>query len=83
MTEFEQDLEDQECSDPCGCERCQDERQSRRIDPLCFPGPGIPGWRYACELCGNKRCPHHADHRYACTRSNEPGQAGVLISETV
>lgn len=29
-----------------------------------------------CAICGNKRCPHAADHRNACTNSNEPGQKG-------
>jgi hypothetical protein len=29
-----------------------------------------------CETCGNKRCPHATNHRYACTDSNEPGQFG-------
>nr|WP_265453483.1 hypothetical protein [Citrobacter portucalensis] len=29
-----------------------------------------------CPDCGNKRCPHANDHRNACTRSNEHGQAG-------
>ncbi len=29
-----------------------------------------------CSICGNKRCPHAADHRNACTNSNEPGQLG-------
>jgi hypothetical protein len=29
-----------------------------------------------CAQCGNKRCPHAADHRLACTNSNEPGQPG-------
>lgn len=29
-----------------------------------------------CSICGNKRCPHAADSRNACTGSNEPGQAG-------
>jgi hypothetical protein len=29
-----------------------------------------------CTTCGNKRCPHAADHRNACTNSNEPGQPG-------
>lgn len=29
-----------------------------------------------CPECGNKRCPHANDHRYACTGSNEPGQEG-------
>lgn len=29
-----------------------------------------------CPKCGNKRCPKAADHRNACTGSNEPGQPG-------
>lgn len=37
-------------------------------------------FRYACEVCGNKRCPHHADHRYRCTGSNEPGQVGEIVA---
>lgn len=35
-------------------------------------------FRYACEICGNKRCPHHTDHRLPCTNSNEPGQKGSI-----
>lgn len=34
--------------------------------------------RYACEICGNKRCPHHTDHRLDCTGSNKPGQPGSV-----
>ena len=26
---------------------------------------------FLCATCGNKRCPHAADHRHACTNSNE------------
>lgn len=42
----------------------------------CSGGKGLStiNFRYACEICGNKRCPHHADHRNLCTNSNEPGQ---------
>jgi NADH pyrophosphatase NudC (nudix superfamily) len=29
-----------------------------------------------CPECGNKRCPHAADHNLTCTNSNEPGQPG-------
>lgn len=29
-----------------------------------------------CPTCGNKRCPHAADHRYDCTNSNDPNQKG-------
>jgi hypothetical protein len=59
----------------CGCMRCHRER-----------GPSIgkdftpaPGFRYACEICGNKPCPHHTDHRLACTNSNKPGQPGSVF----
>lgn len=44
----------------CGCRAC---------NPAAW-------WLIACGQCGNKRCPHATDHRNACTRSNEPGQAG-------
>jgi len=41
---------------------------------------GIPNTRMVvCDLCGNKRCPHAADHRYKCTESNEPNQIGEPI----
>lgn len=36
---------------------------------------------FLCETCGNKRCPHAADHRLACSGSNEPGQEGSLYEE--
>lgn len=35
---------------------------------------------FLCETCGNKRCPHAADHHHACTRSNRPGQPGSLYA---
>lgn len=31
-----------------------------------------------CTRCGNKRCPKADNHRYACTRSNEPDQTGIF-----
>lgn len=31
-----------------------------------------------CPTCGNKRCPKAADHRNACTGSNEPGKPGSV-----
>ena len=55
----------------CGCEGCVDLRPG-------LPGPGKPGWRYACEKCGNKRCPHHEWHQFKCTGSNEPDQIGEV-----
>lgn len=29
-----------------------------------------------CDACGNKRCPHATDHRFACTASNAVDQLG-------
>lgn len=57
----------------CGCCRCVNEAveadnggpfDARLIRMFC------------CEKCGNKRCPHAADHRNACTNSNDSGQPG-------
>ena len=71
--------------DTCGCLKCYDQRRMDRIAVgkpyyLGMAGPGIDHWRYACELCGNKRCPHHSDHALACTRSNERGQEGSIFA---
>lgn len=69
----------------CGCMKCHEARMQklRAENKISFfdslPGPQAPGWRYACEICGNKRCPHHSDHTLACTNSNEPGQPGSLL----
>ena len=61
----------------CGCHRCVDVRiAALPSDAPRMHGPNIPGWTYACDICGNKRCPHHTDHRLACTGSNASGQAG-------
>ena len=41
----------------------------------CRPSPYIfSDFRYACEICGNKRCPHHSNHELACTGGNKPNQ---------
>jgi len=71
-------------SDLCGCIQCVNARIAT-LPPDTpfhqrFRGPGMAGWRYACELCGNKRCPHHTDHTLACTNSNEPGQTGSIYT---
>lgn len=68
-------------SDLCGCFKCVEARAEKmREGGVAFhktlPGPGLPGWRYGCATCGNKRCLHHSDHTLACTNSNEPGQPG-------
>lgn len=65
-------------SDLCGCIRCYDERAQARV----AAGRVGKGFRYACELCGNKRCPHHSDHRLECTQSNEPGQPGSVFTKS-
>lgn len=57
----------------CGCMRCHRERKT----PLTVADfEPTPGFRFACEVCGNKRCPHHTDHLLACTGSNATGQPG-------
>lgn len=60
----------------CGCLMCFSERREANKAKLLFASPMDAGWRYSCELCGNKRCPHHTDHRLACTASNSTGQPG-------
>lgn len=63
---------------PCPCYRCTKERTDIDPGPMML-GQSIEMQRYfLCETCGNKRCPHAADHRNACTGSNEPGQPGSL-----
>jgi hypothetical protein len=69
----------------CGCIKCTGARaeELRRTGADIWetlPGPGLPGWRYACEMCGNKRCPHHTDHSLACTNSNDTGQPGSVFA---
>lgn len=55
---------------PTCCAVCQD----KALDGVSF------GWLkrtfIVCADCGNKRCPKASAHWQACTRSNEPGQAG-------
>lgn len=56
---------------PCGCHRCIVERGDTVA--------GIPltlARMILCPRCGNKRCPHASDHRFACTGSNAVGQEG-------
>ena len=68
----------------CGCLRCQGERRKfipddGKLENIIARFPGMdPHFRYACEICGNKRCPHQSDHRLACTRSNATGQPGSV-----
>lgn len=48
----------------CGCWKCL-EASGRQI-----------WFMVLCASCGNKRCPHAADHELACTASNKVGQQG-------
>lgn len=59
---------------PCGCMTCY---AKRLVDSTAgWNAANDLSFRYACERCGNKRCPHHTDHNLACTASNDPGQPG-------
>jgi hypothetical protein len=62
----------------CGCITCHLERRSSAVEER--PFGMAPGFRYCCEICGNKRCPHHTDHRLACTNSNATGQFGSVYA---
>lgn len=57
--------------DACACRRCLRERDAR--DPTGWPI--LLGTMIVCLTCGNKRCPNSESHEYACTGSNDPGQA--------
>jgi len=46
----------------CGCRAC---------NPTAL-------WMVACDICGNKRCPHGTNHEHECSGSNEPGQEGSV-----
>ena len=64
----------------CGCYHCttiEVYHNPLPSDQLTFGDPRF-NRMFLCETCGNKRCPHAADHRNACTGSNEPGQPGSL-----
>lgn len=62
----------------CECITCSTARHKEKADSLGLRGFPVTSIRYACEICGNKRCPHHTDHRLECTASNEPGQKGSI-----
>ena len=64
----------------CLCIACCEERRQRESYPYII-GQDLENFRYACEICGNKRCPHHSDHRNPCTDSNESGQPGSVYTK--
>ena len=55
----------------CGCIECN---VGKSIFDLNFPFDLMV--RYTCEICGNKRCPHHRNHTFKCTNNNKPYQIG-------
>lgn len=55
------------------CWKCVDARRA----PAEMYDPAFGFQRMVlCVTCGNKRCPHAADHDLVCTGSNEVGQKG-------
>lgn len=66
----------------CLCIACSKDRAKERLTTGTHLSELFTNsFRYACEICGNKRCPHHSDHRLACTNSNEPGQPGSVFTK--
>jgi hypothetical protein len=60
----------------CYCRKCLRARDARDASGLPIEATRM----ILCRECGNKRCPHASDHNFACTRSNEPGQAGSVYA---
>ena len=59
----------------CKCRQClRDRNEGNVIAGVFFPAELRT--MILCQKCGNKRCPHAADHRNKCSGSNEPGQKG-------
>jgi hypothetical protein len=53
------------------------ESKEPTTDCRCYACLPKPVWHMVlCQTCGNKRCPHAANHENFCTNSNEPGQPG-------
>lgn len=68
----------------CLCARCCDERlasypPSGNLEKI-LDRLNDGNFRYACEICGNKRCPHHGWHELKCTGSNEPDQRAQRLA---
>ena len=65
--------------DDCGvCYECLKDKtvKMRFKDDSYYDMPVVNTRMITCRECGNKRCPHATDHRFACTGSNEPGHTG-------
>lgn len=57
----------------CRCSKCLDRTGEGNT---IINGFKFRSFLVVCSRCGNKRCPHAADHALACTNSNVPGQNG-------
>lgn len=66
-------------TDLCLCMTCTQERKASSAPARTFAEIMARPFRYACEVCGNKRCPRHSNHRLACTGSNAVGQPGSFF----
>ena len=69
----------------CHCQKCYNDWRKQLTKSKVFMKsnltPDLTRFRYACEKCGNKRCPHHAHHIYKCTNSNEVDQPREIDKE--
>lgn len=63
----------------CKCQKCSGGFTSDSLNVPNF----MEHFRYACEICGNKRCPHHQSHLFKCTNCNEVGQVGELDDNVI
>jgi len=64
----------------CQCIKCVEENEKINPGPTNEFGPINLQQFFACQICGNKRCPHSDNHNNPCTGSNEIGQQGSRYS---
>lgn len=68
-----------EIPDRCKCQKCSGEFKYDPLNGANF----MKHFQYACEICGNKRCPHHANHLFKCTNSNKTNQIEELNDNVI
>ena len=68
--------------DVCPCRACQDDQISKQTVFAGLTFPYSMTHMVVCPQCGNKRCLHAHNHRYVCSKSNEPNQTPVLIKSS-
>lgn len=65
----------------CGCRQClRDRNEGKTFADGTFLKEELTRM-VLCLKCGNKRCPHATDHRYACAGSNLPGKKGSVYED--